>query len=181
MLGLDWLGTQGLILDFAREQMRLGSIVPRTDEMTVSVPIKASHSGLHLIEASVGEGSALAFLDTGSTTTVGNRALMEMAMSQRAVITEWADIELASLTGQVMRGRLGAIWTVSLGKIALRNAPVVFGPVHTFDYWKLTDRPAILIGMDILGAFESVALDFNRGQVHFRLRSGSARVGSAMS
>jgi hypothetical protein len=52
--------------------------------------------------------------------------------------------------------------------------PVVFGPVHTFDYWGLSDRPAILIGIDVLNVFESVALDFTRGQVHFRLSSSSA-------
>jgi hypothetical protein len=55
--------------------------------------------------------------------------------------------------------------------------PVVFGPVHTFEYWGLVDRPAILIGIDVLNAFESVALDFTRGQVHFRLSSSSSNRG----
>jgi hypothetical protein len=53
--------------------------------------------------------------------------------------------------------------------------------VHTFDYWGLSDRPAILIGIDVLNAFESVALDFTRGQVHFRLSSTSANRAAAMS
>jgi hypothetical protein len=51
VLGLDWLGGQGLILDFARDQMRVGSVPPTTDEYTVSVPVKARRSGLHLIDA----------------------------------------------------------------------------------------------------------------------------------
>lgn len=181
ILGLDWLGSQGLVLDFSRDEMRLGSIAPRTDEQTVSVPIKARRSGLHLIEASVSGAKALAFLDTGSTTTVGNMALMREAIRKRAVSSEWADIELQSLTGQSMTGRLAALRNVSLGKVNLRNLPVVFGPVHTFDYWGLSDRPAILIGIDVLNAFESVALDFTRGQVHFRLSSSSTNRGAAMS
>jgi predicted aspartyl protease len=171
ILGLDWLGAQGLVLDFSREEMRLGSIAPHTDESTVSVPIKATRSGLHLIEASVSGAATLAFLDTGSTTTVGNMALMRQAIRRQAVSSDWADIELLSLTGQTMTGRLAALKTVSLGKVNLRNLPVVFGPVHTFDYWGLSDRPALLIGIDVLNAFESVALDFTRGQVHFRLPS----------
>jgi hypothetical protein len=44
ILGLDWLGAQGLVLDFARDQMRLGSIAARTDA-DVSVPVKATRSG----------------------------------------------------------------------------------------------------------------------------------------
>jgi len=181
ILGLDWLGAQGLVLDFSRDEMRLGSIAPRTDELTVSVPIKATRSGLHLIEASVSGATTLAFLDTGSTTTVGNMALMQRAIRQKAVSSDWADIELLSLTGQSMTGRLAALKNVSLGGVNLRNLPVVFGPVHTFDYWGLSDRPAILIGIDVLNAFESVALDFTRGQVHFRLASSSAGRGAAMS
>jgi predicted aspartyl protease len=181
VLGLDWLGGQGLILDFARDQMRLGSAPPRTDEMTVTVPVKARRSGLHLLEASVAGSQVLAFIDTGSTTTVGNMALMRQAIRARSVTTDWADIQLVSLTGQTLEGRLAALKTLSLGKINIRNVPVVFGPVHTFEYWDLVDRPAILIGIDILNAFESVALDFTRGQVHFRLSSSSTSRGAAMS
>ena len=181
ILGLDWLGSQGLVLDFARDQMRLGSIAPMTDEMTVSVPIKARRNGLHLIEASVAGAAVLAFLDTGSTTTVGNAALMAQAIRRRSVTTDWADIELLSLTGQTITGRLAALKRVSLGRVTLGNVPVVFGPIHTFTYWGLVDRPALLIGMDILNAFESVALDFNRGQVHFRLSSPSTSRETAMS
>lgn len=181
VLGLDWLGGQGLILDFARDQMRVGSVPPNTDEYTVSVPVKARRSGLHLIEAAVGGASVLAFIDTGSTTTVGNMALMRQAMRGRNVTSDWADIQLVSLTGQTLEGRLAALKTLSLGPIVIRDVPVVFGPIHTFEYWDLVRRPAILIGIDILNAFESVALDFTRGQVHFRLSSSSANRDAAAS
>lgn len=68
-----------------------------------------------------------------------------------------------------MTGRLAALKSLKLGKMTLRNVPVVFGAVHTFAYWGLEDRPAILVGADVLNTFESVALDFTRGQIHFRL------------
>ena len=173
VLGLDWLGTQGLVLDFARNQMRLGSVVQRSDALSVTVPIVSRRSGLHLIDASVAGASVLAFLDTGSTTTVGNPALMQQTLRRRAASRDWADIQLLSLTGQVLQGRLAALKSLELGNLKLGNVPVVFGPVHTFEYWGLTDKPAILIGVDVLNVFESVALDFSRGQVHFRLPSAS--------
>jgi len=173
VLGLDWLGSQGLVLDFARNQMRLGSVVRRTDSLSVTVPIVSQRNGLHLIDASVVGASVTAFLDTGSTTTVGNTALMHQTLRRRAASRDWADIQLLSLTGQVLQGRLAALKSLELGNLKLGNVPVVFGPVHTFEYWGLTARPAILIGVDVLDVFESVALDFNRGQVHFRLPSSS--------
>ncbi len=154
--------------------MRVGSVAPTVDEYTESVPVKVRRSGLHLIQAAVGGGSVLAFIDTGSTTTVGNMALMRQAMRGRNVTSDWADIQLVSLTGQTLEGRLAALKSLSLGRIVIRDVPVVFGPIHTFEYWGLVDRPAILIGIDILNVFESVALDFTRGQVHFRLSSSSA-------
>jgi hypothetical protein len=39
--------------------------------------------------------------------------------------------------------------------------------------WKLIDRPAILLGVDILSRFEYVCLDFARGEVRFRLPSSA--------
>jgi predicted aspartyl protease len=181
ILGRDWLGSQGLILDFARNQMRLGSQAPRDDDLAVSVPVKLQRSGLYMIEAAVVGTSTLVFLDTGSTTTVGNMALWEQVVKRRLATRDWADVELQSVTGQVLSGRLAALRFISLGKMTLRNVPVVFGPVHTFAYWGLADRPAILIGNDILNTFESVALDFTRGQVHFRLASSSRGRSTAAS
>lgn len=176
ILGQDWLGSQGLILDFRRNQMRLGSQLPRNDDLAVSVPMKIKRSGLHMIEASVVGTTTLAFLDTGSTTTVGNMALLREATRRRLITRDWGDIELQSVTGQSMSGRLAALKFITMGKMTLRNVPVVFGPVHTFAYWGLVDQPAILIGNDILNTFQSVALDFTRGQVHFRIApSSSAR------
>lgn len=171
VLGLDWLGTQGLVLDFARRQMRLGSVAQRSDSLSVTVPVISQRNGLHLIDASVSGASVLAFLDTGSTTTVGNKALMEQTQRRRSASRDWADIQLLSLTGQVLQGRLAALKSLELGNLKLGHVPVVFGPVHTFEYWGLTEKPAILIGVDILNVFESVALDFTRRQVHFRLPS----------
>jgi predicted aspartyl protease len=174
ILGMDWLGGQGLTLNFADKRMRIGASQPRTDEYSVTVPTMVERSGLSLIEAQAGGVRTVVFLDTGSTTTVGNQALMDEAIRRHGVTSAWTDLTLVSLTGQTFVGRLAALKRVSLGKITLRNLPVVFGPVHTFDYWGLSDRPALLLGVDVLNAFEEVSLDYRRSSVHFRLSSSSA-------
>lgn len=174
ILGMDWLGAQGLTLDIAGRRMHVGASLPKTDEYSVSVPTKMQRSGLSLIEARAADVPTIAFLDTGSTTTVGNQALMDAAIAHRGVTSDWTDLQLVSLTGQTITGRLAALKRLSFGKISLLNLPVVFGPVHTFDYWGISDRPALLLGMDVLNTFETVSLDYRRGAVHFQLSSATS-------
>jgi hypothetical protein len=138
-------------------------------------------SGLSLIEAQAGGVRTVVFLDTGSTATVGNQVLMNEAIRRGSVSSAWTDLQLISLTGQTLMGRLAALKYVRLGAITLRNLPVVFGPVHTFDYWGLSEQPALLLGVDVLNAFEEVSLDYRRGAVHFRLSSSSAGRSTAAS
>jgi predicted aspartyl protease len=181
VLGMDWLGEQGLTLDFVERQMHVGARVPRADQRSVSVPVRLQRSGLSLIDAHIGATRALTFLDTGSTTTVGNAALMDAAAKANLITRDWTDIQLVSLTGQTLSGRLAALKQLTLGKMIMRNVPVVFGPVHTFEYWGLVSEPALLIGVDVLRAFESVTLDYHRGAVHFLLPDASAARSAATS
>ena len=44
----------------------------------------------------------------------------------------------------------------------------IFAQLHIFDLWNLSDRPAILIGVDVLRHFQSVTLDFYRKVVVFQ-------------
>lgn len=169
ILGLDWLGSQGLLLDFAGQKMKVGAGLPYRDGRTVTVPIDMRQNGLSLLRGGVPGGSALVFLDTGSTTTVGNMALLELAQDHGAIISDWTDVALRSVTGQVFNGRLATLRLLRMGDIRLRNVPVVFGPVHTFRYWGIDQGPAILVGSDVMRAFDSVSLDFARNQVHFRV------------
>ena len=138
-------------------------------------------SGLHLIEAQVAGVQTLAFLDTGSTMTIGNAALLRQATRRKGMVRDWADVQVVSVTGAALPGRLAALNQIQLGNVMLRTVPVVFGPVHTFDYWGLADQPAILIGVDVLKNFDAVAFDFSRGRVHFRLPSASAAREAAAS
>jgi hypothetical protein len=56
-----------------------------------------------------------------------------------------------------------------VGGMILPQWPVAFADLHTFRMWNLVDRPAILIGIDVLSRFEAVSLDFHRNEVRFEL------------
>ena len=168
LLGLDWLGDDNLMLDYRRRRMIVGEPLPLPDDRTVVVRTRL-RSGLTLMDASMSGQRLIALLDSGSTTTVGNLALLRVAQARKAINGAITDIVLRSVTGQTLPGHLAVLNRLTLGKMTLINAPVVMAPVHTFDYWGLGDQPAVLIGSDILQKFESVALDFKRRQVRLKI------------
>jgi hypothetical protein len=110
-----------------------------------------------------------AFIDSGATNTVGNLAFYEEGRRSGAIGAEFISLELHSVTGQMMPGRLALLKTLIIGGMLLRNVPVVFGPIHTFNFWGMSEKPAILIGTDILQRFDSIAMDFKRGEIRFQL------------
>ena len=47
--------------------------------------------------------------------------------------------------------------------------PTVWADMHVFELWGLKETPALVLGMDLLTQFDTVALDFGRSQVRFDL------------
>lgn len=169
VLGLEWLDRASLLLDFKRRRMTVGDALPLPDSMTVTVKSKLLRSGLTLIDAFMPLQRLIAFVDSGSTTTVGNLAMLEAARANDAVLGSLADTELRSVTGQVLPGRTAILSRLTLGKMTLRNVPLIVGAIHTFDYWGFQEQPAIVIGTDILQRFDTVSMDFKRNEVRFRV------------
>ncbi|USQ94410.1 retropepsin-like aspartic protease [Caulobacter sp. RL271] len=169
VLGLEWLGRASLLLDFLRQKMTVGEGLPLADDLTVAVKSRLARSGLMLIDAFIPGERLIAFIDTGSTTSVGNLALLEAAREAKAIVGELADTQLRSVTGQVLPARATVVSRLMLGKLTLRNVPLLIGQVHTFDFWGFGSEPAIVVGIDILRKFQSVAIDSKRGEVRFRV------------
>jgi predicted aspartyl protease len=169
VLGLEWLDRASLLLDFKQRRMTVGEGLPLADSQTVIVRSKLLRSGLTLIDAFMPLQRLIAFVDSGSTTTVGNLALLQAARENNAVLGSLADTELRSVTGQVLPGRTAILSRLTLGKMTLRNVPLIIGAIHTFDYWGFHEQPAIVIGTDILQKFDTVSMDFKRNEVRFRV------------
>lgn len=74
---------------------------------------------------------------------------------------------MESLAGESFIGESIFLPFLRLGGLQLGNVQVTYADMHVFDIWGLKDTPALVIGMDLLGQFEKVALDFGRSQVRF--------------
>lgn len=173
LLGLEWLGRNSLTLDYKARTMHVGLALAAPDAQTVVVKSHTKEGGLTLIDGVMPGARLQAFLDSGSTITVGNMALFAAAKRNDAIVLSATDINLDSVTGQVLEGRPATLKSLTLGNMMLSNVPLVIGNVHTFKYWGVDDEPTILIGSDILQQFETVSLDFRRSEVRFRVSGAS--------
>jgi hypothetical protein len=125
---------------------------------------------LFLVDAEVGGIRVTAFLDSGAQSTIGNMALYALAYLRYPSVP-WQFAPILSVTGQTIDAQYADLPNLRIGDITLPTWPVAFADLHTFRMWNLVERPAILIGIDVLSRFQSVCLDFQRDQVRFRLPS----------
>ncbi|MFI4933788.1 MAG: aspartyl protease family protein [Caulobacterales bacterium] len=169
MVGLDQLDGGRLTLDFRRQTMTVatGRAAPLgADE--VSLRARRRSGQLTLVDADLAGIHVTAFLDSGAQDSIGNMALHELAVARYPTIP-WVKTPILSVTGQTINAQLADLPSLRIGGLRLPNWPMAFADLHTFQMWDLTDRPAILIGVDILSRFETVCLDFAHDEVRLRL------------
>jgi predicted aspartyl protease len=169
LLGLDRLDGLQLTLDFRGQ--RLDIETPRRlyrDPEDVAVKARRRNGQLTLIDADLAGIPLVAFLDSGAENTIGNLALRSLALTRNPT-TLWTRTPIVSATGQTILAEIADLPSLRVGGLHLPNWPVAFADLHTFQMWGLTDRPAILLGVDVLSRFQSVCLDFSRNEVRFRL------------
>jgi predicted aspartyl protease len=173
LLGIDALADQRVTMDFLGEQMTVRPSDYRApedkDPDTITIVAKRRFGQLVLVNASVNGQRVYAIVDSGSQVTIGNPALRKM-MIRRAKGTE-PTTELVSVTGRKIAADYGMLPRMKIGGVILGDIPIVYSDAHPFKKFKLTNKPAMLIGVDILRAFERVSLDFDSKKVRFQLRS----------
>jgi hypothetical protein len=169
MLGLDGLDGQTLTLDFRSRALRIdpGSGARGGPRIT-AMRARRRDGQLTLVDADLAGIPVTAFIDSGAQSTIGNRALQRLAAARQPG-SVWSTAPIVSVTGQTMSGEIAALPHLRIGGATLSRWRVAFADLHTFRLWDLVDRPAILIGVDVLSRFEAVSLDFARDEVRFQV------------
>ena len=169
VLGVDWLKGQRLTLNMADRHLEIGrSRKDYSGPNTVVVPAKRRAGQLAMVDADVGGRPISAIIDTGSQVTLMNAALRGEAERVRRKDRPGPEpIGLLSVVGERFTGHLYTMPFMRVGGITFGNAPVVYADTHVFAIWDLKTKPAVLLGVDLLREFESIALDFGRSAVRF--------------
>lgn len=174
---LDFRTNNFTILPSSRHSVRDEEPASRwtrpVDRTVFVVPARQRFGQLTIVDAEFEGVPVTAFLDSGAETTVANLACRDAILARQPWrASEIVPVEVISATGQSVMGQLSHIPPLRLGGLKIGNLLSVFADLHTFRIWDLQDRPAILVGVDVMRHFESVELDFGRSQVTFR--TGSA-------
>lgn len=123
---------------------------------------------LLLIDAQVGGVEALAIIDTGAQATIINTALARESHATPIVLRDGTRRAVVqSPTGLTAVAEPMMVRSLRFGGVTLGRLPVLAGDFHTFDLWGLQSRPALLLGVDVLGLFDSVDIDLRRGEMIF--------------
>ncbi|KEQ54060.1 retroviral-like aspartic protease family protein [Sphingobium chlorophenolicum] len=169
LLGLDGLHSKRLLLNFRTGRMEIGnSKQGLRDPNAIIVEARRRKGQLILLDSDVNGSKVSIILDTGTTISVGNMALMnKLARKKKAPALSL--VTLTSVTGEALTGQLGLIDRVRMGQVTLKDTPVMFADARPFAELDLQDKPALLLGIDALKVFDRVAIDFGRGKVDFLL------------
>jgi predicted aspartyl protease len=171
MTGADGiLGAAGLAEDSLLVDFRRNTVVIRSAE-AAAIPLGFTtvgatrlSGGLLSVPGAVGGVPVDAIIDTGSPRTLGNIALYRALYSRSKVARKTT---VYGVTKQVRRGDARMAPSIDLGAILVGNAVLVYGDFPIFEVWSLTERPAIIVGMDVLGTVDAFAIDFRHAEIGF--------------
>jgi predicted aspartyl protease len=176
LIGLDMLKDKAVVLDFVEHRLEISNRGAAgrfgfdlgAGSRGVIVPARQRFGQLTLVDAAAGRTRMTCFIDTGAEYSVGNTALRQAVQArQRPSEVMNYDVVIHGATGQVAPAKVAVVPEIRIGEVTFSHAPIAFADLHTFELWELTDRPALLVGMDLLRIFQLVAIDFGAREVLF--------------
>lgn len=162
IVGADLLRSERVQFDFEKQTM---TIVPsktpeiHADKDAIVVLARRKNGRLVVTDAEIDGQRLTVVLDTGSDISIGNEALRQ-SLPAGDLIDLGQSTELESVTGAKIAGNAMSIRQMTIGGILLKNVGVVIADAHTFKQLHLQNRPALLLGMNVMRAFKKVSIDF---------------------
>lgn len=172
LLGIDTLRKQRVVMDFRVPSMAVYDAAktpePRDDPDTIVVVARSRLGQLIMVDADINGRKIYVVVDSGAQNSVGNSALRKLVTRTSGKLHS-VPIELVGVTGQSTPADYTQLKSVRIGGFTLTNAPVAFADAHPFKKFGLANKPAMLLGMDILRLFDRVSIDFSNRKIKFVL------------
>ncbi|MDX2235000.1 MAG: retroviral-like aspartic protease family protein, partial [Hyphomonadaceae bacterium] len=168
-LGADHLRAGRLVIDFARDRIELFETSARVSPRDHRMPTRMRFGMLPVVSARIGPVAVHAVIDTGAERSVGNAALRRALLREGMALQTEGEAQIFGVVGPTEVGDL--VWAprFTFGGLRIARLPILFADTHFFRIWRLEEEPALLIGMDVLGQFDALTVDYGRQQVSVRL------------
>jgi hypothetical protein len=169
ILGAAGMSQKSLLIDFQRNSVIVASHV-ESNARAKAIKVHAAlvTNGLLVVNTLVGNVPTLAIIDTGAERTLGNIALRD-ALKQHSRPGRGFVAKLTTVYGattEVESGEIQAAPTISFGSLRMTDVAVVYGNFHIFKVWNMQDKPALILGMDVLGTVASLNIDFKNKDLY---------------
>lgn len=183
ILGAAGLSEESLVIDFIHDRV----VIAKTVDAALRIEGLRVHGvrltdGLMTIDSEVDGIHLKAVVDTGAERTLCNMPLQK-ALFQR----EGKDKGVARVTSvygatqDTVQGQIVQAPIIAIGTLRVANMDVVCGNFHIFDVWGMADKPAMILGMDVLGTVSALGIDFKHHDLYVTgIRPIDASVGNAI-
>jgi hypothetical protein len=171
VLGMDELSGMRIHVDFRRDRITIKrSKMQRASGGFQTIPVSFLADRLLVVDASMGGVPVKAIIDTGSESTLGNAALRAALAERRRkdMLEGKLDKVIGSTLDMQVGTRLGTPALV-LGPIIVRQSATTFADFEIFKHWKMTEEPAMLVGMDVIGLLDTLIIDYRRKELQVKL------------
>ena len=167
ILGAAGFTTKSLMVDFQHNRVAISRSVAaavRTEAQKVHA-LRLAH-GLITLETRVGGVPVQAVIDTGSERTLGNLALRDaLRMPGRAAAVAQVT-SVYGATEKIEAGEIRIAPTIVIDSLRITDVAIVYGDFHIFKVWEMVSKPAMIIGMDVLGTVPALGIDFETHDVY---------------
>ena len=168
ILGAAGLSEDSLVIDFIHDRVVIAKSVDyslRTQGLRVH-GVRLS-DGLLTIDSEVDGIHLKAVVDTGAERTLCNAALEKELFRREGKDKGVARVtSVYGATEDTVQGKLVQAPLVSIGTLRIANMEVVCGNFHIFDVWGMADKPAMILGMDVLGTVSALGIDFKHHDLY---------------
>jgi predicted aspartyl protease len=173
-LGLDCLDGHRVTFDFKNHVLQVSEPRARFSANWArenEARIRASGSSGHLqaLDCTVDGIPATAFIDSGAEVSAANAPLLAALARRNPNFGEIGTIRLIDITGGEIFGKVAMVNKIRLAGLTFTDCPLVIADFLVFDVWGLRQRPALLIGMNLLRQFARVSIDYGLKELRFDL------------
>lgn len=160
ILGVAGLKHHRIEVDFKRNRVHISSAPGGSRRGFIRVPARVVRGGLLVIDVTVGDVRAAAVIDTGAERSLGNMALLKAVQKKRRTEPGHLETTVLGATENTAKGRVELTPAISLGDTEINGLWLTYGDFHIFRVWDMNEKPALILGMDVLGTLRGFVLDY---------------------
>ncbi|MEQ1496399.1 MAG: retroviral-like aspartic protease family protein [Novosphingobium sp.] len=169
IIGLDSLQGQRVQIDFKKGVMAVADAKSLGGNRGFEIVVTARRrSGQLIMTNAVVDGIKVqVVIDTGSDTSIGNRALQRQ-LSKRGM---QGTTTLKSVTGQTITADIGVAKRLQIQDAVFGNVLIAYADSPHFAALGLDKEPSLFLGMRDLRQLDRIAIDFSTRKIYFDLPS----------